>query len=419
MEDKNYFVTFYSFHQSYSQHWNITKNHSLIKSDYINGSHNLFISPIPNFRFSKNNENGLCKYQKYGQFVNSNYIFQKNTLYNYYRRKAKTFSEEYNYMPETYIYPEDKDIIGKKFNNYLLNLNDLWLVKPPDKANGDGLSILTSLKDIKYKQYLITKYITNINLINGKKYDLRIYVLLAGIKPLRIYLYEEGLVRISTAEYKLDLNSIKNKFMHFTNTNVNRKNKIFSSPKHQNDKTANTWNLFMYKKFLKTLNIEWKTIRDKIEDIIIKAIISVYEGLSEKNGNDNLNDQSFFNMLGIDIMITDDFIPKLIEINFCPQMHYYNLVDKPIKSNFFVDTLNLIGITPYSRKTNIPLYMNFQFKDDIEEKVNNAYCELSRPRGDFKLIFPKLDNINKYKIFFDNISKEDEKFWKIIKSRHK
>ena len=63
--------------------------------------------------------------------------------------------------------------------------------------------------------------------------------------------------------------------------------------------------------------------------------------------------------------------------------------------------------------------MNFQFKDDIEEKVNNAYCELSRPRGDFKLIFPKLDNINKYKIFFDNISKEDEKFWKIIKSRHK
>ena len=337
-----------------------------------------------------------------------------NIYFKYYRAKEKIFAEDYNYMPKTYLYPDDKELIENKFHNYSFNLNDLWLIKPPNRANGDGLTILDSLENVNYKEYLITKYITNINLINGKKYDLRLYVLISGIKPLRIYLYKEGLVRISTEKYKLDINSVKNKFMHFTNTAINRHNKNFVSPKNSNDKTANTWNLFMYKNYLKKINIKWTKIHNKIVDIIIKAIISVYEELSDKKGYENLNEQSFSDLLGIDIMITDDFIPKLIEINYSPFMFYYSKLDKPIKSNLLVDTLNLIGIAPYSKKSHKLLNKNIRFRNNIEENVNNAYCELSRPRGDFELIFPISDNINKYKKFFNKIEKEDNLFWKKI-----
>jgi len=39
-------------------------------------------------------------------------------------------------------------------------------------------------------------------LIDKLKFDLRIYVLLSGVDPLRIYFYKEGLCRLATQEYK-------------------------------------------------------------------------------------------------------------------------------------------------------------------------------------------------------------------------
>lgn len=65
-------------------------------------------------------------------------------------------------------------------------------------------------------------------MINGFKFDLRIYVLLTSIKPLRIYIYDEGLVRFATEKYNLGQTfENSNKFMHLTNYAVNRISKKF------------------------------------------------------------------------------------------------------------------------------------------------------------------------------------------------
>lgn len=416
IKDKNYFVSFFVNNFNYDSYIQLLNHHGLIRSKFIYGNNNLFISHIGKNPLSKiNNDYDLNKYQKVYQYIEGDYFFTKNILYSQYKSLKNLFFQDFDYMPETYNYPEDRFIIQKYFKNYKLNLSDLWILKPTNKYGGKGIKILKSLDEIKFKQYIISKYIVDIDLIKSKKYDLRLYILISGLKPLRIYFYDEGLIRIASEKYSVNIKSIKNKFMHLTNTDVNKYNKKFIHPTHFNDENANMWNLNMYKKYLKKSNVEWNDIYERIKDIIIKTIISLNQKLIESNEEKHLDDKSFYNLLGFDILMTKDFVPKLLEVNYSPQMFIHNNLDRSIKNNLFVDTLNIVGIIPYSRKTNLPLNTQFKVQSNIEENINNALCELNRPRGDYKLIFPLKDNINRYKKYFIQLSEENLKFWTLIK----
>ena len=75
-------------------------------------------------------------------------------------------------------------------------------------------------------------------LVDGLKFDLRIYVLVAGCDPLRIYLYKEGLARFATETYvQPSKNNIANMCMHLTNYAVNKNNPnfIFNNSKDKTD----------------------------------------------------------------------------------------------------------------------------------------------------------------------------------------
>ena len=67
------------------------------------------------------------------------------------------------------------------------------------------------------------RYLHKPYLIEGLKFDMRIYVLISGIDPLRIFVYEEGLARFATEEYRAPRSeNLENKFMHLTNYAINK-----------------------------------------------------------------------------------------------------------------------------------------------------------------------------------------------------
>ena len=415
---KNSFMTFYSSRSDgniYQQYTNLLVSQGIIKSNNIYGDNNFFLSQSV-MRLIKYNKSifEFNNFQKFDYLYNHE-VFRKDTLYMYYLDMKKIFDKEYDFMVETYNYPVDKDIIKKKFKNYTFDMKNLWLVKPKKLFCGIGIKILDSFDNIKRGEFLITRYLTNLDLINNKKYDLRLHVLITGLKPLRIYFYKEGLIRRATKNFSLDEKSIKNKYIHLTNIAVNIKSKDYIIPNDTKIDDASMWNLHIYSNYLKKLGIDYNILRNKIKDIIIKSIISVYRNLTLELSKNNLNDMNFYNLLGYDILIKDNYEPILLEINSFPTKTYHSNLDKTVFTNLVIDTLNLIGISLFSK--NIIHKRLFKSKKyDVEDYVNNALCELTRPRGDYELIFPLPTNINKYKKYFRNINiKENELFWEKIR----
>jgi tubulin polyglutamylase TTLL6/13 len=54
----------------------------------------------------------------------------------------------------------------------------------------------------KTGHYVVQRYLHKPFLIDNLKFDLRIYVMLCGVDPLRVYFYDEGLCRLATFEYE-------------------------------------------------------------------------------------------------------------------------------------------------------------------------------------------------------------------------
>lgn len=71
---------------------------------------------------------------------------------------------------------------------------------------------------------MVSHYVSNPLLVEGYKFDIRLYVAITSVNPLRIYMFEEGLARFATAPYTTEQSEWSNRFVHLTNYSVNKTN---------------------------------------------------------------------------------------------------------------------------------------------------------------------------------------------------
>ena len=111
-------------------------------------------------------------------------------------------NEHFGFVPRTFVLPLEYDLLEQAIQ---VEPTKLWIIKPHASSQGRGIKVTNQLSEVPQKpghSYVCSKYIDNPLTFNGFKFDLRIYVAITSINPLRLYIYEEGLTRFATTKYK-------------------------------------------------------------------------------------------------------------------------------------------------------------------------------------------------------------------------
>jgi hypothetical protein len=199
---------------------------------------------------------------------------------------------------------------------------------------------------------VISRYISNPLLINGHKFDLRIYVVVTSLEPLRIYIYKEGLARFASEQY-IGANTAgkDNKYVHLTNYSINKKNDNFVQNENlEADDHGFKWSLTAFCKHLESVGIDMELFWSRIYDVIIKSIVAGEAALAGHLRKTCVHRSNCFELFGYDILIDSDLKPWLLEINLSPSLACESPLDTTIKSNLIADTLNMVGVRRFDRR---------------------------------------------------------------------
>ena len=115
-------------------------------------------------------------------------------------------------------------------------------------------------------------------LIDNLKFDLRIYVLVYGVDPLRVFVFREGLARFATEEYTGPYkNNLDNLYMHLTNYAINKNSENFEANEDSaDDDSGSKRSVSSVLKYIAE-NEDGVTVEGlwaQIDDIAVKTLIS-------------------------------------------------------------------------------------------------------------------------------------------------
>jgi len=324
----------------------------------------------------------LTRPQRINHFPAICEIAFKCRLANNLNKMRQRLPEDYAFYPQTWVLPEEFGVLDRIIGE---NPNRTYIVKPNNGSQGQGIFFTRRAGDIpKEGKYVAQRYLNKPLLIDKLKFDLRIYVLITSVFPLRIYVAREGLARFCTEEYEgITRQNRDNQFKHLTNYAINRKNDAFQAPKGpENDcNEEGAWRDFegnaldsseqarkivdsggskraltsIYA-WLDSNGFRSDIVKRDIHDVIVKTILSALPAnqhaykVSFPESRDSVG-ASCFTVLGFDIMLDADAKAWLIETNELPSFETDSALDHDIKMSVIRGALEMV--CPCSEETRL------------------------------------------------------------------
>ena len=298
----------------------------------------------------------MNRFQKVNHFPGSWCIGRKDrlarTILKFRRRLG---NEAYHFHPDVYHLPSERRMLDLKIKSE----KSVWIIKPAASSCGRGIRLIhkDNLNTVgANRKAVVQRYIDKPHLINATKYDLRLYVVMTSVDPLRCYLFEHGLVRFSTSKYSMSAKSLKSRYTHLTNYSINKKSKNFVSNEGglQEDGTGSKWSLHaLWRHMRNKMGMSEAAIdkvKDDIKDVVAKTLIAAEADIAPAMAKCTRKRGLCYELYGFDIMLDAALKPWLIEVNISPSLMGSSPLDREIKGTLMADIFHLVGFVPYDGK---------------------------------------------------------------------
>ncbi|XP_070140295.1 tubulin monoglutamylase TTLL4 isoform X2 [Drosophila kikkawai] len=283
----------------------------------------------------------IRSHQKYNHIPGSFRIGRKDTMWrSIYNNMKKFGKKEFGFMQKSYIMPDDLENLRQVWPKNASKLTK-WIVKPPASARGTGIRIVNKWSQFpKDRPLVVQKYIERPLLINDNKFDMRLYVVLTSINPLRIYMYKDGLARFASVKYSSELSNLDERCMHLTNYSINKFSQNYAKNEDFNACQGHKWTLQSLWSCLENRGVNTKRLWATLRNLVIKGIVSGESGLNRmyrQNVNFRYN---CFELFGFDVLLDENLVPWLLEINISPSLHSELPLDLHVKGPLIQAVLN-------------------------------------------------------------------------------
>lgn len=254
-------------------------------------------------------------WQKINHFAGTFLVGKKICLHERMMEFAKNLPNQANFYPLTFTTPDNLNELTQKWKEITY-----WIEKPSSSSRGEGIIIVSSkdsLPPITNEKFVIQQFIERPLLINGHhKFDVRLYVLVTSVSPLRVYLHQYGLARLAPHEYPAssetglnisDLSSL------ITNVSLNRCDSSFSMNEHK-------FSLQQLYEILEKQGINTNKIISEFERIVSLTMIAAASKIRQYHQSHIQHRHTSFELFGFDILIDENLRCWLMEVNISPSM---------------------------------------------------------------------------------------------------